>query len=223
MVDWKKPPTEALHHAQADAALADQHAQEGREAAAHSPTGVAYEKLDVDPQSIVRLGITLVAASIVVSGISYGVFVFLRSREARSEPPRRPLAIREVGRVPPEPRLQTTPMSDLARLRAEQADDLERYGWVDESAGTVRIPIEEAMRIYAERQAATTTPRTPASPPVMPNDASAPYPPGASGVWPGSPGSTLPADGRGPSPPEGPPASPSPGAAPTPPPHGGHE
>jgi hypothetical protein len=231
VVDWKKPPEQALHDTQADDALVRQHAEEGLAAAAASPTGVAYEKLDISPLAVVRLGIVLVAATISIAGISFALFTFLRSREARSDPPRPPLAIREVGRVPPEPRLQTTPMSDLEALRVEQAADLQRYGWVDAGAGVVRIPIEEAMRIYAERQAATAaatrtgpgpvTGTGPASPPV-PNDASAPYPPGTSGAWPGSPMSTMPAGQAGLKPPEGPPASPSPAAVETLPSPGGH-
>jgi len=245
LVDWKRPPTEVLHDAQADAALADQHAEEGRVAAAHSATGVAYEKLDVNPTSIVRLGITLVAGSIGAAALSYGLFFLFRSREARSEPPRPPLAIREVGRIPPEPRLQTTPLSDLARVRAQQAAELQRYGWVDRAAGKVRIPIEDAMRIYAERQSArggaaaaagtatgtetATAPTATGTGPAMgtespraPADASAPYPPGSSAAWPGSPTSAMPAGQSGRERPEGPPASPFPAAVATPPP-GGHE
>jgi hypothetical protein len=33
---------------------------------------------------------------------------------------------------------------------------LSSYGWVDQGTGVVRIPIEDAMRILAERGVATT-------------------------------------------------------------------
>jgi hypothetical protein len=51
----------------------------------------------------------------------------------------------------PEPRLQKTPQGDLRRFEQKQRDLLSDYGWVDRSAGVVRIPIEEAMRIIAAK------------------------------------------------------------------------
>ena len=57
----------------------------------------------------------------------------------------------EPGRQPPAPRLQTLPAQDLAAVRAEEDRTLTTYGWVDEQAGIVRIPIDEAMKILAER------------------------------------------------------------------------
>ena len=35
---------------------------------------------------------------------------------------------------------------------------LHSYGWVDKNAGTVHIPIEDAMRLMLERGALTTRP-----------------------------------------------------------------
>jgi hypothetical protein len=226
VVDWKKPPTEALHDVHVDAALADRHAAEGREAAAHSATGVAYEKLDVEPNSIVRLAIVLVSVTLVVSGAMFGLFRLLQKVEAKGDPPRPPMAIREVGRVPPVPRLQTTPRSDLEAMRAEQRAQIEGYAWVDQNAGTARIPIEEAMRIYVERQAQAQA-GAPAAGPVgaaakaepgsaAPNDASAPYPPHSSAAGPGSPaaGSAAPAATRSFPPGMSPLSSPAPAHAP---------
>jgi hypothetical protein len=52
---------------------------------------------------------------------------------------------------PPAPRLQVHPRSDLERLRADDQARLESYGWADRQGGIVRIPIEQAMRLLAER------------------------------------------------------------------------
>lgn len=52
--------------------------------------------------------------------------------------------------VPP-PRLQTNPASDLAELRAAEEAQLSSYGWVDRQAGVIRIPIERAIELTAER------------------------------------------------------------------------
>jgi hypothetical protein len=58
-------------------------------------------------------------------------------------------------------------------LREEQ--QLHSYGWVDQSAGSVHIPIDQAMQLIAER-GLPTTPRTgtvPTSTVSIINDAAA--------------------------------------------------
>ena len=53
--------------------------------------------------------------------------------------------------LPPEPRLQISPSEDWAEmLRREQAV-LNSYAWVDRSRCIVRIPIERAMELIAQR------------------------------------------------------------------------
>ena len=41
--------------------------------------------------------------------------------------------------------------------------ELHSYGWVDKNAGTVHIPIEDAMRLMLERGALTSRPVEPRS------------------------------------------------------------
>ena len=53
--------------------------------------------------------------------------------------------------VPPEPRLQTSPETDLARLLARDRQQLASVGWVDRNTGTVHIPVDRAMQILAGR------------------------------------------------------------------------
>ena len=52
---------------------------------------------------------------------------------------------------PPQPRLQSNPTGDMARFRAWENGILTNYAWVDRPAGVVRIPIERAMDLIAER------------------------------------------------------------------------
>jgi hypothetical protein len=61
------------------------------------------------------------------------------------------LATSQEPRLPPEPRLQTNPRGDLADLRGGEEQTLKSYGWVDKSAGVVRIPIDEAMKIVVQK------------------------------------------------------------------------
>jgi len=53
--------------------------------------------------------------------------------------------------VPPGPRLQVTPERDLAAFRAQEDAILGSYAWVEKDRGVARIPIDEALRIVAER------------------------------------------------------------------------
>ena len=52
----------------------------------------------------------------------------------------------------PTPRLQTDDGSqEIADLHAKEDLLLEHYSWVDQSQGKVRIPIERAMELIAQR------------------------------------------------------------------------
>ena len=116
----------------------------------HENDAVRYEKADVREGAIVRAGIILAVVTL-LSGVA--VLVLFRAflaREIGREPPPPPLA-QAAGREPPEPRLQARPAADVTARRAEERETLASYGWVDERKGVVRIPIEEAMRILAER------------------------------------------------------------------------
>jgi hypothetical protein len=64
----------------------------------------------------------------------------------------------------PQPRVQTGQAEERKRLQAEQRRRLAGYGWADESRTLVRIPIERAMEIIAQRRADAYAPLLPASP-----------------------------------------------------------
>jgi len=44
------------------------------------------------------------------------------------------------------PHAQTDVAADWSRLEAEVSEHLNRYGWIDRSAGVVRIPVDVAMQ-----------------------------------------------------------------------------
>ena len=62
-----------------------------------------------------------------------------------------PRGLTDTAQIPPQPRLQAYPASDLQRLRVSEEEQLGTYGWVDESIGIMRIPIDRAMDILAEK------------------------------------------------------------------------
>jgi hypothetical protein len=53
--------------------------------------------------------------------------------------------------LPPEPRLQVSAPNDLKQYQAAQGEILNSYGWVDQKAGIVRIPIDRAMDILLQK------------------------------------------------------------------------
>jgi hypothetical protein len=68
-----------------------------------------------------------------------------------------------TDRAPPPlvagPRLQATPERDLPAFRDEKVRLLHEYGWVDRSQGVVHIPIERAMALLVQQQAAKAATR----------------------------------------------------------------
>ena len=49
------------------------------------------------------------------------------------------------------PLLQLAPEVDLQAFRAREDAELSGYGWIDRTAGVVRIPIDRAMELIAQR------------------------------------------------------------------------
>jgi hypothetical protein len=61
-----------------------------------------------------------------------------------------------LGAMPPEPRLQSHPVADLAAERAREQAMLDGYAWVDRDAGIARIPVDRAMDILARSSSSTS-------------------------------------------------------------------
>jgi hypothetical protein len=51
----------------------------------------------------------------------------------------------------PQPRLETDERREINDFRLGEEQTLNSYGWVDENAGVVRIPITKAMQLIAQR------------------------------------------------------------------------
>src|SRR5258708_24987121 len=57
----------------------------------------------------------------------------------------------EIKRAFPEPRLEEDERDQINHIRLGEEEQLNSYGWTDEKAGVVRIPIERAMELTAQR------------------------------------------------------------------------
>jgi hypothetical protein len=113
-----------------------------------------HELRDISFRPIVRASIGLVVL-IVFSVVAMRIlFSYYAAREAASSRPANPLAAEFARSEPPQPRLQTAPIEDLRKLRKLEDALLDTYGWIDRKQGVVRIPIEQAMKLAAERAVA---------------------------------------------------------------------
>src|SRR5579884_275618 len=111
--------------------------------AEHHPShgGVGHEKKEADVRLIIETMVGLAISVAVVIVIVWGVFVLFE--KTTKEPAPSPVAT--APQVPPGPRVEEHPWEELKALRAKEDELLNNYGWVDQKAGTVHIPIDKAM------------------------------------------------------------------------------
>jgi hypothetical protein len=124
---------------------------------------IEYETRDVNVRTVFKAGLALAMLAALGGAVSFGVYLRLRQLHQRQERPAAPLA-QAPGRLPPIPRLQSAPQADLAQLRAQHLRELTSYGWINQQSGTVRIDVEQAMRLYVQRMAARPAPSPAVSP-----------------------------------------------------------
>lgn len=111
--------------------------------------GHAHEKTDVQIRPLVIFGIGLAALTVIALLAMWLTFDRLQARGAAKAIPAPPLA---AERPPtPGPRLQVSPEADLEQWLAAEHEKLNSYGWVNREAGIVRIPIDRAIELIAER------------------------------------------------------------------------
>jgi len=109
-----------------------------------------FEITDISGRNVFLTGAGVLIGMWVLTGLLYFYFSFLAHDRARVSPSPLPVAGRSES-LPPQPRLQQSPPRDLKALRAREDWELNHYHWIDKNNGTVAIPIEQAMRIVAER------------------------------------------------------------------------
>jgi hypothetical protein len=113
---------------------------------------VRYEKEDINERSTFWFGFWILAVMVGVSFLIKPLYDFLVTRGVETQTPAAYVAGADPEALePPAPRLQVVPEQDLAAFRAQEDAILGSYAWVEKDRGIVRIPVEEAMRIVAER------------------------------------------------------------------------
>lgn len=107
--------------------------------------GVHHETSDANVGGVTRLlAITIGFLVVSFAFVAWTFSAFKSSSEAVDV---KPAAItqRTGDRLPPAPRLQTTPVVDLKAFRASEQQVLDTYAWVDQANGVVRMPIASAI------------------------------------------------------------------------------
>jgi hypothetical protein len=115
-----------------------------------------YETADVNFGPIIKFGIGLAVAGIVIHLAILGTYALLAHNAKNAQP--RLSALEEKDRVQlpkdlgaiPEPRLQVSDVGDLKEFRQQQKKKLDTYGWIDEKKGVVHIPIDQAIKILSD-------------------------------------------------------------------------
>src|SRR6202050_5969749 len=103
--------------------------------------GVSHERRDINVFQISAFGIGLLLSCIVVVFAMWAMFDFLYSREdAKNASNPAALMMKDVNKLPPEPRLHAEPKVELKDLRADEEAILSSYGWVDPNKGSGGVP-----------------------------------------------------------------------------------
>jgi len=108
-----------------------------------------HELRDLSPKAIALFALSLALLLGVVFLVTYFLNEHYATVQIRTQAQPSPLS---AAREPtPEPRLAVTPGADLKALRAAEDSMLKSYGWIDAKNGIVRIPVDRAIEILAQR------------------------------------------------------------------------
>ena len=126
----------------------------------HHQSNAPYETTDANVHQIsiwtISIFVTMFAGMISMAALLFGFIKFPVSLE------RPPTAAEYERSLPPAPRLQVNQVGDLQQFRERELQVLTTYGR-EPNSGAIRIPIDKAIEIVAERGA---LPKTAAAPPA---------------------------------------------------------
>lgn len=131
----------------------------------HPETGFEHE--DWNARTVFYFLGGLAVAILLVYFLLRGMYAFLDARTQAMQPPQNPLVagpsgpqarsqpdaevLSQINSTFPQPRLEENERQQINDFRMNEEETLNSYGWVDKPGGAVRIPIERAMQIVAQR------------------------------------------------------------------------
>jgi hypothetical protein len=115
-------------------------------ASASSP---GYETRDANAGAVFKFLVALGIVLVVTGLACYGLFRYFSAHEVDEAASESPFA--ETRQLPLGPQLQVNPREDWLKFREEQQKSLETLAWENRAAGTVHVPIEEAMDLLVKK------------------------------------------------------------------------
>jgi hypothetical protein len=140
----------------------------------HAPAHGDYERRDIGAAGVLYFLAGLLVAGVIVHFVVHGLFFFLQKQNEAQQVAVSPLVTNspsDTRRLPqdyttdagssdyekylkknfPVPQLETDERTQLDKIRLNEEQILSTYDYIDQKAGTVRIPIDRAMDLIAQR------------------------------------------------------------------------
>ena len=132
---------------------------------ANSSSNGGYERRDIGIAPVLYFLLALVVAGGLVHLVVSGLYSYLEKSSNAQQTPVSPLVTNAPADTRhlsadyrsylkqnfPAPQLEIDERNQLDKIRIDEAETLSTYDWVDQKAGTVRIPIDRAMDLLAQR------------------------------------------------------------------------
>lgn len=129
------------------------------------PANGGYERQDIGISGVLYFLGGLALAGLFVYFVVNGIYSYLEKNSEANQTPVSPLvtnAPTDTRKLSsdykdylkqnfPSPQLEVDERGQLDKIRTDEAETLSTYDWVDQKAGTVRIPIDRAMDLIAQR------------------------------------------------------------------------
>ncbi len=112
----------------------------------HNPVH-EHEEKDIRGKTVLITAAGLFLSCLLIALVVALLFNFFE--RTRPEVEASPLA--PARDIPPNPKLQVNPRMELQDVRAHENLLLHQYAWIDKDKGIVRIPIERAIDLIAQR------------------------------------------------------------------------
>jgi hypothetical protein len=109
---------------------------------------VGYEVRDANVKGLLGFGVAMAIVLFIITVAMIGVFRYYAHTQNLG-PTASPFENSRT--IPPLPRLQAAPHTDILEYWDSEQKALHSYGWVDRQKGIAHIPIDEAMRMVVQR------------------------------------------------------------------------
>ena|SRR5579864_2500662 len=111
----------------------------------HNSNGSGHEHKEVDVRLILGSLFALLIGAFLACLLTVGIFQFFHHTYLPDQAASLPQA------VPPEPRVEEKPWQQLQNVRAFEDHVLSSYAVIDKKEGTVRVPIDRAIDMLAQK------------------------------------------------------------------------